>query len=272
MMDALQPPVQVGWNLILNDGSNATRTIPVDRDTLLIGRADTSDLHLDDAHISRQHARLTRQGDQLIVEDLQTINGTTVNGQALTHPYILQPGDVISLGAFTLSAEKVLIPIRSSSLPPTRTAPASTVPKVGLGLLATGGVVVLIFLAWAGLGLFWLLSRGTQPPATSTEIALKGPIITIGQGPDEGSTLALNRTITIQAVAADSSGVTRLEVMGQLGARLTRLTLNWCRLATLNAGLRWTPTRPGPYALEVRAYNTAKPGQPATGSPGHGSG
>ncbi len=251
MTDALKPPVQVGWNLILNDGSNATRTIPVDRETLLIGRADTSDLHLDDAHVSRQHARLTRQGDQLIVEDLQTINGTLVNGQPLTHPYILQPGDIISLGPFTLSAEKVLIPVRVSSAPP----PAPALPRPGL--LAAGGVAALIFITLAGLGLYWLVGRSSQPPATVTEVALKGPVITIRQGPDDDSTLAFNRTITIQASAADPGGVTRLELWAN-GRKIDEVDTQLVQVGpTLNAGLRWTPDTPGPYALEVRAYNTA---------------
>lgn len=257
MTDALQSPVQVGWNLILNDGSNATRTIPVERETLLIGRADTSDLHLDDAHISRQHARLTRQRDQLIIEDLQTINGTLVNGQPLTHPYILQPGDVISLGQFTLSAERVLVPLRSSTLASAGAAPMTTAPRLGLGLLAAGGAAILILLILAGLGLYWLMGRSPEPPATATEVALKGPAITIRQGPDEGATLPLARTITIQAVAADSNGVTRLELWAN-GRKVDEVDTQLVQVGpTLNAGLRWTPERPGPYALEVRAYNTA---------------
>ncbi|HXV43483.1 MAG TPA: FHA domain-containing protein, partial [Anaerolineae bacterium] len=67
MTDAPQPPVQVEWKLIVDDGSNAVKFLPVTRDVLLIGRALTTDIPLDDPQISRHHARLTRQEDQLII-------------------------------------------------------------------------------------------------------------------------------------------------------------------------------------------------------------
>src|SRR5688572_5049805 len=122
MTDAPQPPVQVEWKLILDDGSNAVKILPVNRDVLLIGRALTTDIPLDDAHISRHHARLTRQEEQLIVEDLQTVNGTLVNDQSLTKPQALQPGDVISLGPFTIRVEQTVTPVLQSR-PETSTYP-----------------------------------------------------------------------------------------------------------------------------------------------------
>lgn len=54
--------------------------------------------------VSRRHARILRQEDSVVIEDLASINGTFLNGKRLS-PYIpekLQNGDVIHLGKVTI--------------------------------------------------------------------------------------------------------------------------------------------------------------------------
>ena len=53
---------------------------------------------INDAEISRKHARLTFQGGKYVLEDLGSTNGTFVNGQRLAGPVVLKSGDVVSLG------------------------------------------------------------------------------------------------------------------------------------------------------------------------------
>jgi hypothetical protein len=56
-----------------------------------------------DAEISRRHARFYPvAGGDVVVEDLGSTNGTFVNGQRITSPYALQPGDRVMLGQTTL--------------------------------------------------------------------------------------------------------------------------------------------------------------------------
>jgi hypothetical protein len=50
--------------------------------------------------ISRRHAKITRQGEEVLIEDLGSVNGTLLNGKRLT-PYLQHPltsGDEIQLG------------------------------------------------------------------------------------------------------------------------------------------------------------------------------
>jgi hypothetical protein len=53
---------------------------------------------INDAEISRKHSRLSFQGGKYVLEDLGSTNGTFVNGQRLSGPVVLKPGDVVSLG------------------------------------------------------------------------------------------------------------------------------------------------------------------------------
>jgi len=53
---------------------------------------------LDDATVSSLHARLTPQGDQVVVEDLGSRNGTLLNGRRLKAPTALSPGDRLGIG------------------------------------------------------------------------------------------------------------------------------------------------------------------------------
>ncbi len=50
---------------------------------VVVGRAPDADVVVDDARISRHHARLCRAGDEVLVEDLGSRNGTTVGGRAV---------------------------------------------------------------------------------------------------------------------------------------------------------------------------------------------
>jgi FHA domain len=62
-----------------------------------------------DPEISRRHARFSPidNGD-FLVEDLGSTNGTLVNGKRITAPYVLQPGDRITLGKTVLQFERAV--------------------------------------------------------------------------------------------------------------------------------------------------------------------
>ena len=67
----------------------------IDRRTL--GRGDV-EIKLDDPFASSRHAKITRQGRTLVIEDLGSTNGTYLNGEALTGPQPLHDGDRIRIG------------------------------------------------------------------------------------------------------------------------------------------------------------------------------
>lgn len=97
--DAPQP------RLIISAGPQEGRKIPIRAGKMVIGRATskaTWDIALQDRAISRPHAQVERQDDRFVLTDLESANGTQLNGEMIAEPTALQDGDVIVLGETTL--------------------------------------------------------------------------------------------------------------------------------------------------------------------------
>ncbi len=62
-----------------------------------LGRGDV-EIQIDDPFASARHARITRQGYVLVIEDLGSTNGTYLNEEPLGGPQPLHPGDRIRIG------------------------------------------------------------------------------------------------------------------------------------------------------------------------------
>jgi predicted ester cyclase len=65
---------------------------------MIIGREAGKDIFIDDAGVSRSHARLTQEGNDYFIEDMGSTNGTYVNDGQIRAKYQLQSGDSIRLG------------------------------------------------------------------------------------------------------------------------------------------------------------------------------
>ena len=65
---------------------------------LTIGRSPGSGIPLPEATVSSTHARLFRQGGQVLVEDLGSRNGTFVNRQRISRAQPVQAGDRVGIG------------------------------------------------------------------------------------------------------------------------------------------------------------------------------
>jgi pSer/pThr/pTyr-binding forkhead associated (FHA) protein len=74
------------------------REIVVRRFPFVIGRRTNSDYSLPLPFVSRRHCRFTRTGDQVLVQDLGSYNGTFVNGKRASRPLPVQDGDELTLG------------------------------------------------------------------------------------------------------------------------------------------------------------------------------
>lgn len=69
----------------------------LDAERFIIGREPSSDLCIDSPKVSKRHAAVTTTGNDQIVQDLDSSNGTLVNGRRVSK-HILQHGDVIGIG------------------------------------------------------------------------------------------------------------------------------------------------------------------------------
>ena len=106
-------------------------------DEFQIGRAAPTEGRLgDDPELSRAHARVTRnpQG-QLVIEDLGSTNGTAVNGQRISGPTVLKPGDTVQVGKSTLQfqgegadLQRTALGAAPAGAPPAAPAAAATPP------------------------------------------------------------------------------------------------------------------------------------------------
>jgi len=71
----------------------------VESDSIVIGRSTKCDLSIPDRFLSRRHARMFRDGDDWKVEDLDSRNGTFVNGSRIDGPGVIRAGDVLAMSA-----------------------------------------------------------------------------------------------------------------------------------------------------------------------------
>ena len=82
--------------LVLNFGKNDSKSFAL-TEKLIIGRAETADIHVDDDFASSNHVRVYRQGNTFLVQDLKSTNGTKVNGE-VTKKATLNNGDEVMVG------------------------------------------------------------------------------------------------------------------------------------------------------------------------------
>jgi pSer/pThr/pTyr-binding forkhead associated (FHA) protein len=86
-----------GWTLRSRDDNPVIFRLPADS-VKTMGRTARADFIIDAALISRLHCRLTAdRSDQLVVEDLGSTNGTSVNGERVERR-VLKAGDVLTVG------------------------------------------------------------------------------------------------------------------------------------------------------------------------------
>lgn len=75
---------------------------PLEKKYITIGRRATNDIQIDNLAVSGDHARVISVGDEAVLEDLGSTNGSVVNGKKVQkHP--LRHGDVVSIGKHQLT-------------------------------------------------------------------------------------------------------------------------------------------------------------------------
>lgn len=72
----------------------------------MIGRSLESDVMLNDTFLSTQHARLELRGDEWVLEDLKSTNGTFVNEFSVHNPTSINEGDIIRIGRIELKMSR----------------------------------------------------------------------------------------------------------------------------------------------------------------------
>jgi signal transduction histidine kinase len=99
--------------LVVIEGPDRGKVFPLDRDVVHIGRDPSNLVCLADPQVSRQHAQIVRRGEGLQVIDLESRNGTFLNGTQIGAARVA-PGDILHVGrtslAFAESPDQVRLP------------------------------------------------------------------------------------------------------------------------------------------------------------------
>lgn len=92
--------------LVVTSGPLRGTSIPLSGSAVLVGRAPSNTLVLDDDYSSSRHARLFLQDGTWYVEDLGSTNGTFVGRERVTEPTPVRPGTQVRVGQSTLELQR----------------------------------------------------------------------------------------------------------------------------------------------------------------------
>jgi predicted component of type VI protein secretion system len=91
----------------------------------VVGRSPEAGIQLDDEAVSWNHLEIERRGEVLMATDLDSSNGTALNGEPLERPRRLRDGDTLIVGAHRLEVSTGPTPVGGATVP-------SAGPSVGL--------------------------------------------------------------------------------------------------------------------------------------------
>jgi pSer/pThr/pTyr-binding forkhead associated (FHA) protein len=182
--------------LILSLDGLVLREVKLDNEVVTIGRKPHNEIQIDNLAVSGEHAKLVTIGNDTVLEDLQSTNGTLVNG-ATVQKHLLKDGDIIEIGKYKLKFinervaaaptddfEKTMI-IRPGAVRPaqvvTATGPATIAPNPRLSDTQHG--------------------NATIPPAAAPATPAPAPVeavaaIQVLTGANAGKELELTKNLT----------------------------------------------------------------------------
>lgn len=227
---------------------------------ITLGRHPSNTVVLADPPVSRHHARILFQaGTGWVLEDLESANGTFVNGQRLARPRRLRHGDTIQIGPSILDVQIAVpgpastdvtqpmpaYPTPSPLSPPTDYDEEAGFERSGTNLLPLIFFGALVVLALA-IGLTLLLVRGLRGnPAPSVAIL----------SPASDSQLTVGESTSIQIDAQDDLGVTRIELTIDGRPVSTTTSTDARGDPTLSASQTWRFDQLGSHSISAVAYD-----------------
>ncbi len=92
------------WKLVIEDDENKRTSVPLLRDSYVMGRREGSTVRLTERNISREHCRITRRNDGTgyTLEDASSYNGVYVNGIRIDGVQELVHGDLVQIGDYRI--------------------------------------------------------------------------------------------------------------------------------------------------------------------------
>lgn len=101
------------WAWLKPAGIAPRSPFPLNKDQVFIGREVRCDVMINNDSVSRRHAEVVRLAEGWLIRDLGSRNGTYVNGQRVEE-YVLQEGDLLTIGDINLTFEGPRQPVRGA--------------------------------------------------------------------------------------------------------------------------------------------------------------
>jgi len=158
--------------VILNQGMTG-RIFDLNVERTTVGRVEDNTFQIADGSVSSHHAEILLQGSDIVIRDLNSTNGTFINGEKITET-VLKPGQTLRLGQVELKIDDgkpVTAPPPSPAAPAPASAPASApsqAPLPGAPKKQTEGSTMVIP---RGVSLTDLEQGGTRPTGFDTNTA-----------------------------------------------------------------------------------------------------
>src|SRR5690606_18078181 len=86
------------WTLVVETGKHKGRKVKLATDRIVVGRAEDAQIRVGSTDVSRHHCELLPTAHGVLVNDLDSANGTLVNGEAITTEFLLAPGNTLTVG------------------------------------------------------------------------------------------------------------------------------------------------------------------------------
>jgi pSer/pThr/pTyr-binding forkhead associated (FHA) protein len=127
--------------VILSQGmAGRSHELKVDKTT--IGRVDDNTFPITEPSVSSHHCEIILRGADVVVHDLNSTNGTFIDGNQIAGESVLKPGQTLRLGQIELKLEvegapaaaSPSAPSAPSPAPPKQSADNATIPKRGVNL------------------------------------------------------------------------------------------------------------------------------------------
>ena len=168
------------------DGPFAGRVVDLHSDSTSIGRESDCDIVLNEDGVSRHHARIRRDGDDFVLEDLDSRNGVRINGQRIEKPQTMKSQDRIGISSLILlfvaddavravkkkATEQIASPEPAGTAPP----PRSNAPVYASAAIVIAAIVLLVI---------WQVGqRSPAKPAEPGPDVVEAPPISDTAGPE----------------------------------------------------------------------------------------
>ena len=252
------------FELTMNQGPLSGQHFTLTKPVTAIGRSLDNDIVVDIQDVSRSHARITWDGNQVVIEDLGSPNGTFVNGVRLTGPQVLNDSDTIGLADTVSFAVRATGPALIPALdvdealvqsPPGPAQPPQSqprlppLPRVGGRRLVWISAVVLVgfgavLTVAAVAGYFYFRQQGdVTKPAVSISSPQLGTQVEVGQ------------PVTVDSVTYDKRKIVRVELWADGNVQKVKNSILPDGMSPFPMSADWLPNSAGNHSLVVRAFN-----------------